>query len=247
MVLPKPSPNTFLKFLVTTMQIFKTILIAFTIILVGCSKFEKSNTSITGEITGLKKGTLYLSQIKNNQYINIDSLTLDNEENFEFNLNLNEPDVYLLRLKERPLDEILIFVEKGDNQVKTNLVNYLSDLKITGSENQTILDQYNSYIQKESNRNADYIKEKLEALKNKNVAKAQEMVTKHQHNLKRVLLFTINYVHLYNNHEVAPYIALTKIENGSPALLNGIYNRLTPKIQKSKYGKMLKKYIISIS
>ena len=74
-----------------------------------------------------------------------------------------------------------------------------------------------------------------------------DLVSKKLKNLvKRKYLYTTNFAINNADHEVAPYIALTELNNATLKLLDTINNSLSPKVKKSTYGKQLDKFIATI-
>ena len=69
------------------------------IVLSGCS----SNTNkmiVTGNIDGLKKGTVYLQQQQDSTIVNLDSININGNSEFILNTEIEEPDIYYLYLVE---------------------------------------------------------------------------------------------------------------------------------------------------
>ena len=61
--------------------------------------------------------------------------------------------------------------------------------------------------------------------------------------IKRKYLYSINFALNQKEYEVSPYIALSEIHDAQLKYLDTIHNSMSPKVAKSKYGKMLTKYI----
>ncbi|HEU0124895.1 MAG TPA: DUF4369 domain-containing protein, partial [Flavobacterium sp.] len=79
----------------------KKTLIAFVTLalLASCSKKESTgNVHITGNIKGLKKGTLYIQKIVDTSLIAVDSIKIDGNSAFESNITLDSPQVLYLFL-----------------------------------------------------------------------------------------------------------------------------------------------------
>ena len=86
--------------------------------MVSCNSDKKSgNTQITGEIKGLKQGTLYIQQLKDSTLITLDSIVLKGASTFETGFDLKEPEVLFLGLNRgtsQSMDNlILFFAEPG--------------------------------------------------------------------------------------------------------------------------------------
>jgi hypothetical protein len=61
--------------------------------------------------------------------------------------------------------------------------------------------------------------------------------------LKRKYLYAINFAVTHKDYEVAPYIALSEINDATIKYLDTIQKVMAPKVAKSKYGVMLTKYV----
>ena len=81
------------------------ILITIITLLSSCSK--KQNTTLSGSIKGLRKGTLYLQQIKDSTLITIDSVALNGSNQFNFDLELAEPDVFSFYLDKKDAQQVI--------------------------------------------------------------------------------------------------------------------------------------------
>ena len=117
----------------------KKSIIAFVtlLLLFSCNKKEtKGNLHITGNIKGLKKGTLYIQRVVDTTLVAIDTIKIDGSSTFESNLDLNSPEMlylFLDRGTSNSLDNnISFFAEPGNITIETNLDNYIADAKITG-------------------------------------------------------------------------------------------------------------------
>ena len=59
--------------------------------------------NITGNIDGLKKGTLYLQTEKDSLVVNLDSVNLKGSGNYKLGTNIVEPDIYYLYLDKKDI------------------------------------------------------------------------------------------------------------------------------------------------
>ena len=72
---------------------------ALTLTLFSCSKNEKQgNLNISGEIKGLKQGTIYVQTVQDSSLITLDSIIFAGKSTFETSLNIEEPQVLYLSL-----------------------------------------------------------------------------------------------------------------------------------------------------
>ena len=75
--------------------------------LLGCGKKDTKNTmTVTGNVKGLKKGTLYLQHVPDSTLITLDSLKISGDGNFEFKTELESPEVFYLYLNKDDNNDI---------------------------------------------------------------------------------------------------------------------------------------------
>ena len=90
------------------------------------------------------------------------------------------------------------------------------------------------------------IKESLEAQKEKDAEKVAKISKRQAQQLRRKYLYATNFAITHADSEVAPYLALTVLNNANIKLLDTINQSLSGAIKNSTYGKELKKYITDI-
>ena len=56
---------------------------------------------LTGTVDGLRKGTLYLQKIQDSTLVNIDSVVVNGNPEFQFKTEIESPEIYYLYLKKR--------------------------------------------------------------------------------------------------------------------------------------------------
>lgn len=219
-------------------------LLAF-VCIISCTTKE-SNLTITGQVKGLKKGRLYLQKIDDTLLVNIDSILVDGDANFGFDVLLKSPQVhylYLDKLDNSEFDDrITFFAEEGEMTINTTLKTF-EDAKITGSENHLKLMDYNSIMKRFNEENLNLIKADFAAQQANNQDEILAIGEKFDNNLKRRYLYTVNFALNNKNLEVAPYLAVSEVFDANIKYLDTIYNNLNPKVQKSLYGKQLKDLI----
>lgn len=231
----------------------KKSIIAFVtlILLASCNKNEsKGNVYITGNIKGLKKGTLYIQRIVDTALVAIDTINIDGSSSFESNLDLKSPEMLYLFLDRgvsNSLDNNLsFFAEPGNIRIETSLDRYLFDVKITGSKNQEIFEEYKKINMRFNDENLTLIEKKFNAVKSQNTKAVDSLTAKQDSNIKRKYLFATNFALNHRDFEVAPYIALSEIYDINVKYLDTIQKAMSPKVAKSLYGKKLTQYVASI-
>ena len=227
----------------------KTFLaIAAILLIISCDKKEtKGNLQITGDIKGLKEGTLYIQKVIDTSLVAIDTIKIDGNSHFESNIDLKSPEMLYLFLDRgvsNSLDNnLMFFAEPGKMNIETNLDAFLSGAKITGSKNNDLYEEYKKTSARYKDANLELIAEKFKAIKRKDV-KAIDSINKLQDlNIKRKYLFAVNFAMNNKDHEIAPYIALAEVYDINVKFLDTIEKAMTPKVAESMYGQKLTKYI----
>jgi len=227
----------------------KTILAFAAILLIAsCGKKEaEGNLHITGNVKGLKEGTLYIQKVIDTSLIAIDTIKIDGNSHFESYIDIKSPEMLYLFLDRgvsNSLDNnLMFFAEPGIINIETNLDAFLSEAKITGSKNQDLYEEYKKTTSRYKDENLTLIEQKFKAIKSKN-AKAIDSLNQLQDlNLKRKYLFAVNFAMNNKDHEIAPYIALAEVYDINIKYLDTIKNAMTPNVAQSMYGKKLTEYV----
>lgn len=231
----------------------KKISIAFVTltVLFACSEKKlENNLHLTGNIKGLKKGTLYVQRVANNKLIALDTIAIDGSSKFETDIELKSPEMLYLFLDRgvsNSLDNnVLFFAEPGNVNIETNLENYIADAKVTGSKNQDLYYEFKKVDNRFQDEELDLIEKKFKAMKSNNASEAAKVSAKQESNIKRKYLYATNFAINNKEHEIAPYIALSEIYDINIKYLDTIQKSMSPKVAKSLYGKKLTEYIASI-
>ncbi|MFE3846738.1 DUF4369 domain-containing protein [Flavobacterium sp. LB3P45] len=231
----------------------KKSIIAFVtlVLLSSCNKNEsKANLHITGNIKGLKKGTLYIQRIVDTTLVPIDTINIDGSSSFKSDLDLKSPEMLYLFLDRgvtNSLDNNLpFFAEAGSINIETSLEGYLSGAKITGSKNNDLFEDYKKINSRFNDEKLTLIEERFNAIKSSNAQKIDSISAKQDSNIKRKYLFATNFAINNRNYEVSPYIALSEIYDINIKYLDTIRKSMSPKVAQSLYGKKLTKYVTEI-
>jgi hypothetical protein len=218
------------------------------LLLVACKKEEHgdANVHITGNVKGFKKGQLFIKRFNDSAFVNIDTIIIDGNSQFESHLKLDSPEMLYLvidRVKTTSVDdELPFFAEPGNIRIETTKDEFFGKAKITGSENQKLYEEYKVVKNKFVNENLDLTKLSYEA--GNNVARQDSIAQKSDDLKRRRYLHTANYALNHANHEVGPYIAISEIaQDINLKYLDTIDKSMTPKVAKSRYGKILTEVI----
>jgi len=205
--------------------------------------------NLTGNVKGLKKGTLLLQKIEDSLLITLDSVTINGKSAFHFSENIESPEIYYLHVKLKngilQDDRIAFFAEAKEMSINTTLNNFEIDAKITGSDNQDKYLEYNNIMERYRFKNLELIEKNLTARQQGNDSLALSYENSQKSILSKRYLATINFALNNNDYEIAPYLMISHVNNSKIKYLDTVYNNLTPKIKGSKYGRELESLIQS--
>jgi len=214
----------------------------------SCKSDKKpaGNLHLTGNIKGLKTGTIYIQKIVDTALVSIDTIVINGDSHFESWLNVASPEMYYLSLDRgvtNSIDNNLpFFAEPGVINIDTDLEQYYYKAKITGSKNQKLYEDYKKITSRFTDQKLTITAEKLRAQRSNNITKFDSLEKAEKGVLQRKYLFATNFAINNKDHEIAPYIALSEIYDINLKYLDTIRKSMTPKVAKSFYGKKLISY-----
>lgn len=216
---------------------------------IACNKTieKEGNLHLTGTVEGLKKGNIYVQQLKDTNLVIIDTIKFEGKSSFDTKFSIDEPQMlylYLDRGQTNSIDNNLsFFAEPGEMTFKTTLKEFYANAKFTGSKNQEVYEKYLSIKTNLGNENAELLAKELKNLKKKDPNSAVKIESEKEKLIIRKYLYTANFAVVNGKSEVAPYIALTEIPDANLKLMDTIQKSMSPKVAKSKYGKRLTEWI----
>ena len=227
----------------------KSIIVLLSIVVFASCSEKKStkNFVLTGDIKGLKKGTLYIQRINDTVLVAIDTIKINGDSHFTSEFDLQSPEMLYLFLDRgvsNSVDNnISFFAEKGKMDIETSLDFFTADVKITGSKNQALYDEYKKVVSRFVDQDLDLIEKRINALKDNKIEEAARIEEEQKGILKRKYLYTTNFAVNHGDYEVAPYVALAEIYDINLKYMDTIQKSMTPKVAKSLYGKKLTDFI----
>lgn len=222
----------------------KIVTLLLVLLVIACSSKKEGNMQVSGQIKGLKKGTLYLQKMKDTVLISVDSIKLLGNDNFLLTDNVTEPVMYYLTFDGNTSEKrIMFFGEQGNIIINDKLSEFGFSPKITGSKNQEVYEEFKKIDRRFTDQRLDFIQKDFEA----RAKKDEKLVKKIEDNYKKMMrkrfLFTTQFAKNNPDSEASPYIALTELFDANIKLLDTINLSLTDKVKASKYGKRLQKFI----
>ena len=217
------------------------------ILSIGCTSNPKPTglmMHVSGRVDGLRKGTLFLQKVLDSTLINIDSIVINGNPEFNFKTKIESPEIYYLYLNKDDgdtlNDRVMFFAEKGEIIINTLLKTFESSAKVSGSENQELLQEYRKISRQFNAKNLEYIKAYINNAKSANDSRSSDSIQKEMDNLlKRRYLYALNFAVTHGDNVIAPYIALTEVSDANIKYLDTVASKLTEEVKSSKYGKLL--------
>lgn len=214
------------------------------LLIIGCSQKESGkNLQITGNIKGLKKGTLYIQKIVDTSLVAIDTIQINGDSHFTAAFDIQSPEMYYLFLDRgvtNSLDNnISFFAEPGTINIETTLDHFTSDSKISGSQNQEKYDEFKKINARFMDQNLTLIADRFNAFKTNNIKKIDSIDFAQSQIVKRRYLYATNFALTNKDLEVSPYIAITEISDINLKYIDTIQKTMSPKVAQSLYGKKL--------
>jgi len=222
----------------------KKIMLLCAAVLLGVSCSSDANQSLlSGNIRGIKKGTLYLQQIVDTTVVVLDSVVFAGDGQFEFNPEVTEPSLYYLyldRKDENPYnDRLPIFLEDSKIQVDAAWDTFAVTAKVSGSKTHDQYTEFQQMMSKFNQQNLALMQQAM-AMDPKTQQKTMDsLLDKNNKNELRRYLFAINYALNNRNSVIAPYVAVVEIPEASPVFLDSIYRSLPTEVAQTSYGRAL--------
>lgn len=215
---------------------------------VACTDSSSEGFSLSGEIEGVKVGSIYLQRLQDSVLVNVDSAVFDGKSTFKLKTELQGPEILYLHLDVKDgkkfNDRILFFAEDTTMHINSTLVKFDKNAVITGSKNQDIYSEFK--------KNNDELNKVYTAIIKRDMSLTSETRTQaitdsinnaYDKYLKKKVLYAINYAQLHKNREVAPFILISEASEANPAFLDSVYQKMPKKIQTTIYGKQLSELI----
>ncbi|MBD0852166.1 DUF4369 domain-containing protein [Maribacter arenosus] len=218
-----------------------------TLLLISCSEDTTNTMFVTGNVKGLKKGTLYLQHVPDSSLVTLDSLEVDGDGSFSFKTKLESPEIFYLYLNKKDNndinDRIDFFGEPGTITINTNWNTFDTNAKIEGSATHKKLEEYRKTMTRFNKRSLEIMQGTMnreEPLDTNQLDSIQKLSDK---NIQKGYAFALNFALNNKDSYIAPYIALTEVSDANIKYLDSINNSFTQEVAESKYGKALQNFL----
>ncbi|WP_430968691.1 DUF4369 domain-containing protein [Spongiimicrobium sp. 2-473A-2-J] len=226
-------------------------LIVLSTLIVSCSGDTENTMTVTGNVKGLKKGTLYLQKIQDTLLMGIDSLQIAGDGNFTFKTEVESPEIFYLYLAKEDNndinDRIRFFGEPGVITINTAWNTFDANATISGSKTHKKFEEYKKTMSRYNTRNLEVVQAAYDPELQKDSLVMDSLERLSIRNTRLGYAFALNFALNNTDSEIAPYIALYEVSDANPKYLDSIYNALTPEVSNSKYGLALGDYLKEIS
>ena len=218
----------------------KKILFVIILIFWNCHPNKKLPPDrLEGEIKGLKKGTVYLSVLKDGKPQQKDSIHIHGKGKFTFDLSSYPPQLMIIELKEKPGDYILFFADDTVNKVITLLKKFGVNPIIKGGVNTRKWLEYNKITQQYTDKRLELFKNQWEASKEKDSIALKQIEDDFEKLEKRRKLYGLNFAMTNASLPIGAYVALVEFYDNTKAL-DTLYKAMPEKVKQSVYGKQIR-------
>jgi hypothetical protein len=214
-------------------------------ILSSCSEEKDTNFVLNGKVKGMRKGIVYLKNEVNGKLVTVDSIFLKGTEEFEFEGNIESPEVFFLSTSRRNSSSLPIFIEKTEIDVDADIKNLLS-AKITGSKNQELLDQFNKIMGRFNTRKNELYVKGLQAESKQHFITLKTLTSQYEKNEEKRTRYVLNFAVSNGKYDVSPYIALTYLSSSHISVLDTINKSMSDEVRNGKYGKELNELVTQL-
>jgi hypothetical protein len=212
----------------------------------GCTTPEPDMTVIVS-VKDLKKGTLFLEKVEDSLMVILDSVQVAQEKAVTLSADLNHPELFYLVLNKNGGNEednrIPFFADYGTIEINTLLDRFNTEAVIKGSDTHDLYNSYMRIVKRFNEEELDLIAQYFRLQKNNNSDSLILLEKQSAQLTKRKILFTVNFSVNNGQSVLAPYLAITELNNVQPSLLDTIAKSMTLEVASTKYGRLLTEYV----
>lgn len=226
-------------------RILFVLLVGLTVL--SCEQPTENTMTVSGNIKGLKKGTLYLQQFKDSTLAVLDSLEINGDGAFSFSTEVDEPQIFYLYLKKEDNndinDRITFFGEAGNIVINTAWNTFDTNVEISGSKSHEKLLEFYEMASKFNIKELTLAQQaSTPELQEDSVALDSIQRLMNQNTISRYR-YALNFGLNNGDSYATPYIMMTEASEANPKYLDSIYKGLDPGVAASKYGKEFKEFL----
>lgn len=215
--------------------------VIFALLFISCGGNDPAKTmTVSGQVKGLKKGTLYLQHVPDSTLIIIDSLQVNGDGNFSFQTELEGPEVFYLYLNKKDNnainDRITFFGEPGQITINTAWNTFDTQAEISGSETNDKYREYQKTMSRFNKTNLQLMQASMGSETPLDSIQLDSLQSLSDKNVKKGYAFALNFALNNLDSPLAPFIAINEVSDANIKYLDSIHNSMSPDVAKSKYG-----------
>ena len=207
--------------------------------------------TVSGNIDGLKKGTLYFQKAQDSVLVTIDSLQIKGDGNFMFSYEIESPELFYLYLDKADNndinDRINFFGEPGEVIINTTWNTFDTNSEISGSKSHEKFKEFQEMLSNFNTRDFELAKASILPENQSVQEKTDSIEFLRQSNLLKRYKYVLNFGLTNPNSYVTPYVTLIEAPDANPKYLDSINNSLSKEVANSKYGKRLNSYLKNLN
>lgn len=211
------------------------------IVLAACAPNSK-NTTITIEVKGLKKGTLYLQKLTESGLINLDSVQANGRSTLSLGYDLSQPELLYAYLDKKDAsefnDRIPFFAEPGAIHIETELNAFESKAVITAGGEQEQFEKVQQMLSKFATKDFELL-QLAQSEKAKNQKFVDSLIEASNTNNLRRYQFIVNYALVHPKSYVAAYLVAEEGVELTPKWRDSIFNSFSEDIKNSSFGQKI--------
>jgi hypothetical protein len=217
----------------------------------ACTKKSDNTMTVSGNIDGLKKGTLYFQKAQDSVLVTIDSLQIKGDGNFMFSYEIESPELFYLYLDKADNndinDRINFFGEPGEVIINTTWNTFDTNSEISGSKSHEKFKEFQEMLSNFNTRDFELAKASILPENQSVQEKTDSIEFLRQSNLLKRYKYVLNFGLTNPNSYVTPYVTLIEAPDANPKYLDSINNSLSKEVANSKYGKRLNSYLKNLN
>ncbi len=223
-------------------------LFVFIISVVSCKQNDPAKTmTVSGQVKGLKKGTLYLQHVPDSTLVAIDSLQINGDGTFTFKTELEAPEVFYLYLSKKDNNEIndriTFFGEPGLITINTAWNTFDTQAEIKGSITNDKYSEYQKTMSRFNKTNLQLMQASIGSETPLGSIQLDSLQNLSDKNIQKGYAFALNFALNNLDSPLAPYIAVNQVSDANLKYLDSIHNSMAPQVATSKYGIQLTKLL----
>lgn len=221
---------------------FSILLIGLTLFFTACNQNSNQLAHISGQIEGGAQQTIYIEQLKFTEAILLDSMLMDDQGSFSFNIPFSEEGLYSLRIND---EQPVMFILDGDQITFKGQTKQLQNIEIQGSKGSNILKEYTELSNQFMNKMHELSQKEEDLILSQGTQEDYELIEKEKIALNEEMKqFLIAYSDSTSSQTVAIISSLNFInDHDMYSYLDEFNKSLDDRFKRSELGKEFSKIL----